>query len=78
MAKGSDWLHQAQSLQDANPSPGVRRSASKAGKSWIRKTFNAQTPPKGLRPRVITVYSDRSFPFISRRRRRCDSARRSA
>ncbi len=57
--------------QDANPSPPVGPALGQHGVNIMEfcKTFNAQTQSleKGMPvPVVITVYSDRSFTFITK------------
>ncbi len=57
--------------QDANPSPPVGPALGQHGVNIMEfcKTFNAQTQnlEKGMPvPVVITVYSDRSFTFITK------------
>jgi len=59
------------SAQDANPSPPVGPALGQHGVNIMEfcKTFNAQTQnlEKGMPvPVVITVYSDRSFTFITK------------
>ena len=59
--KEGNWLHQ---IADS----GRQGNSCSAGRSRFTKQFNAKTADKGdlIIPVVITVYSDRSFSFITK------------